>query len=757
MPEKGGSMKERLKKIAALSPLKITLIIIGLAVFLFFLDPPFLRFMELKALDLRMVFRGQMPTTGAVVIATVDEKSLSEIGRWPWSRNVIARLVDILKEDGAKSIAFDIVFSEPDDNASLKTIRELTSELKRKGIGDPRLEKLLQEKKAQADTDSILAQAIARAQNVTAGFFFYTTPREVAHFTKEKIEEGRELVANSRYPMVQARGKVDEGNLIHAYAAVPNLKVISEAAVNSGYFNAFPDTDGVIRWSPLVVKFGDSYHYSLAMGALLQFADMPMSGVRLTDFGVESVVVGDVMIPVDESGRILINYLGPAKTFPHYSIADILKGRLPPGTFRDRIVIVGATATGIYDLRVTPFSNVYPGIEIHANVIDNILSGNFLEHSGWTTFLDVCSIVVFGLVMGLAVPRLRALYGVLASLLVIGVFVTANALVFAHYRVWMNVVYPVLTMMTVYLMITVYRYVTEEREKKKIRGAFQYYLTPAVINEVLQDPSKLKLGGDKKDLSVMFSDIRGFTTISEKLTPEQLVSLLNEYLTAMTEKVFKYDGLLDKYIGDAIMAVFGAPIDQPDHALRACRTALDMMEELRRLQVKWEQEGWPRIDIGIGINSGDMVVGNMGSDMRFDYTVMGDNVNLSSRLEGINKEYGTHIVISEYTYERVKDFMYCRELDSVRVKGKKLPVKIYELICEKEKAHEHEPYVKLFEEALSLYRQCRWDEAIAMFRRVMETRPGGDPTSEIYIQRCLDLKNDPPPQPWDGVYTMTRK
>jgi adenylate cyclase len=311
-------------------------------------------------------------------------------------------------------------------------------------------------------------------------------------------------------------------------------------------------------------------------------------------------------------------------------------------------------------------------------------------------------------------------------------------------------------MMTIYLGITVYRYITEEREKKKIRGAFQYYLTASVINEMLKDPSKLKLGGDKKDLTVLFSDIRGFTTISEKLTPEDLVHLLNEYLTEMTNLVFKYDGLLDKYMGDAIMAVFGAPLDQPDHALRACRTALGMMDELKKLQEKWADEGRPVFDIGIGINSGDMVVGNMGSDMRFDYTVMGDMVNLGSRLEGINKEYGTNIVISEYTYAVVKDALFCRELDSVRVKGKKLPVKIYELLGEKKDAEKWEKAVSLFEEGLSKYKQALWDEAIAAFRKVLEVRQDDAP-AKLYIDRCEELKKNPPEGSWDGVFTMTRK
>jgi adenylate cyclase len=358
--------------------------------------------------------------------------------------------------------------------------------------------------------------------------------------------------------------------------------------------------------------------------------------------------------------------------------------------------------------------------------------------------------------MGIAIPRFKAVQGMFLSLFIIAAFVIGNTLIFSQFNIWLNVIYPVLTMMTIYLGITIYRYVTEEREKKKIRGAFQYYLTASVINEMLKDPTKLKLGGDKKDLSVLFSDIRGFTTISEKMTPEELVHLLNEYLTAMTNVVFHHDGLLDKYMGDAIMAVFGAPLDQPDHALRACRTALDMMGELKKLQIKWSEEGRPVLDIGIGINTGDMVVGNMGSEMRFDYTVMGDSVNLGSRLEGINKEYGTNIIISEYTYDAVKDNLFCRELDAVKVKGKKLPVRIYELLGERTDGEKWSKYVVPFEEGLAKYKQGLWDEAIVCFMKALEARPT-DAASHLYIERCQSLKENPPEGEWDGVFTMTKK
>jgi len=751
------AMNERMKKIFSMLPLKITILVIFLALVMFFIDVPFLRFMELKALDLRMVSRGKLAAGGETVIAAIDEKSLGELGRWPWPRTTIARLVDKLKGYGAKAVGFDIVFSEPEQNSSLSGVVDLSKEVKKMGIRDRRLQGFLDKKKLVADTDEALAKAIKRAKNVTLGYFFLKSSKEAEHMGEKEIEAAAENIANSRYQMI--KGEMSDASALSnvtAYSAVTNLKLLSEAAENSGYFNAFPDSDGTFRWSPLAIKFQDSYYLPLSLSLIAQYLDWPMLTLNMAKHGIEGIKIGDVNIPTDETGRMLVNYYGPGRTFPHYSISDIIKGKLSPDTFKDKIVIVGATAIGIYDLRVTPYSSVYPGVEIHATAIDNILHGNFLHRSSGTQLLDVCAIVFFGLLIGIVVPRVKAVQGMVLSLLVLIAFILINALIFSRYNLWLNIIYPALTMIMIYLGITVYRYITEEREKKKIRGAFQYYLTASVINEMLKDPSKLKLGGDKKDLTVLFSDIRGFTTISEKLTPEDLVRLLNEYLTAMTNLVFKYDGLLDKYMGDAIMAVYGAPLDQPDHAIRACRTALDMMGELKKLQKKWTDEGRPAFDIGIGINSGDMVVGNMGSDMRFDYTVMGDMVNLGSRLEGINKEYGTNIVISEHTYAAIKDALFCRELDSVRVKGKKLPVKIYELLGEKKDAEKWGISVSLFEEGLSKYKQGLWDEAMAAFRKVLDVRKDDAP-SKLYIERCEELKENPSEGPWDGVFTMTRK
>jgi adenylate cyclase len=311
-------------------------------------------------------------------------------------------------------------------------------------------------------------------------------------------------------------------------------------------------------------------------------------------------------------------------------------------------------------------------------------------------------------------------------------------------------------MVIVYTAVTLYRYIVEEREKRKIRGAFSFYVTPSVVNEMLKNPEKLKLGGDKKELSVLFSDIRGFTTLAEEMEPETLVNLLNEYLTDMTNVVFEFDGLLDKYIGDAVMAVFGAPLEQTDHPIRACRTALKMLERLSKMQQKWEAEGTPRLDIGIGINTGPMVVGNMGSERRFDYTVMGDSVNLASRLEGINKEYGTRVVISEFTYDKVKDDFFCRELDAVRVKGKVRPVKIFELLALRSEKDPRIDIIEPFAQALSHYREQEWDRAEEKFNEVLSKIPE-DVAAQLYLQRIANLREEPPGPGWDGVFTMKRK
>ena len=722
-----------------------------ICIILYFLKPSFLELMELKVFDLRFLSRGTQKPGSEIAIATIDEKSLDELGRWPWPRTIIAQLVDKLSSCQVKAIGFDIVFPEPDENSPLKSVISFKRKVEELNVGDPRLTNFLSQVEKGADTDRILTSAIKRSQNVVLGYFFHTTLEEVKSLKKDLLEKRINNILSSEYTMIKFLSKeAHRVPLEEATAAESNLSELSSAASSSGYFNVFTDDDGAVRWIPLVIRCQNQYFAPLSLQVLRRYLDSPPLSLKVADFGIESIELGNVRIPTDEQGRMLINYRGYPRTFPYYSITDILHDRIPKETFKDKIVLVGATAIGIYDIRITPFAKEFPGLEIHANVIDNILRGDFLIRPAWLKVFDLFAIVLIGMILGLFIPRVKALFGLIFSLSFFAIYLSIDRYLFQHLNLWLSIVYPLIALFTVYTGITVYRYVTEEREKKKIKGAFQQYVTEAVVNEMLKNPDKLKLGGEKKELTVLFSDIRGFTTISEQMSPETLVKFLNEYLTVMTDIVFKYNGLLDKYMGDAIMAVFGAPLDQKDHSLKACLTALEMMEELKRLKERWESQGMPPLNIGIGINSGPMVVGNMGSERRFDYTVMGDNVNLGSRLEGLNKEYGTNIIVSEFTINQTKNQLVTREIDLVRVKGKEQVVKIFELMGRDKPTPQVSTFLENYHEGINAYRLREWDKGIDKLQKALQIFPQ-DHLTKMYISRCLELKENPPGESWDSV------
>ena len=336
---------------------------------------------------------------------------------------------------------------------------------------------------------------------------------------------------------------------------------------------------------------------------------------------------------------------------------------------------------------------------------------------------------------------------------IFAIYAVANWYLLVHQGMWINLASPFLAFSGVFVAVTVYQYVTEEREKRKIKGAFQFFVSPGVVNEILRDPGRLKLGGERKVLTVLFSDIREFTHLSETLSPDMLTKLLNLFLTPMTDIVFKYEGTLDKYMGDAIMAFFGAPLELKDHAEKACHTALEMVTALEHIQKSWEIDGVPEISMGIGINTGPMSVGNMGSDILFDYTVVGDHVNLGSRLEKLNREYGTSVIISEFTHQYIRDTFICRELDVVRVRGRKEPVRIFELLGREEPFHQWSAFKMLFEKGLLAYRSQRWDEGIGAFEEALKIRPDDGPTN-LYLRRCRLLEKKAPSPDWDGLYQM---
>jgi adenylate cyclase len=542
--------------------------------------------------------------------------------------------------------------------------------------------------------------------------------------------------------------------VLRGSAMLAPIDPIAHSAAALGHVNVAFDTDGTPRYEHPVLEYRGEYYPSLVVQVVRAYL-----GLRPEEVTVrfrDGIQLGPTAIPTDESMRLLVNYLGPPGTFPTYAFANVLQGHLSDSTFRDAIVLIGGTASGLGDTFATPFAAALSGVERHATVIDNILRQDFLHRRHATALLDLAAIVLMGLSVGWLSPKCPSYWGSVAAVGLGGMYVAANLPAFTWASLWVNLLFPLVAVAVNQSAITLCKYLTEERQKRLVRQAFQYYLHPTVVDQVSQNPHLLTLGGESRELTVLFSDIRSFSAIAEGLSPEALVHLLKEYLTIMTRVVFRHNGLLDKYIGDAIMAVYGAPLHDPEHAYRACRSALEMMEELRALRARWDSQGLPPLNIGIGINTAVMVVGNMGSELRFDYTVMGDGVNLASRLEGANKEYGANIIVSESTWEQVRDRLATRELDVVRVQGKVQPTRIFEVLGTPPLGPDYAALSGPFEAGLRAYRAHQWEDAIRRFQQALEAVPG-DPPSGLCIQRCKTFMAAPPPPGWDGVYTMQTK
>ncbi|MCC6807897.1 MAG: adenylate/guanylate cyclase domain-containing protein [Deltaproteobacteria bacterium] len=627
--------------------------------------------------------------------------------------------------------------------------------------------------------DEALARSIRSSKRVVTGYFAFTNPSELSGLSLARLNQNFERIKRAGTNEIYEHFNGAVGTLAPppwdaAQLAVPRavgvqapLPLIAEASEYFGLFNILPDPDKTIRHVPMFFLMNELLLPSLSLqavavyhgGGFFPYASPTevnrLAGVFLHDAEKREDKM-PTLIPTNERGLMLINYYSdPIKSIPTVSIADIIDKQIDPAAVKDKLVLVGVTAIGTFDLRANPYS-ISPGVYIQAAAMQNMIDRNFMERWSGTAFFEGLALLLFGILAGLFIPKVRPSFGFAFVVLFIAGIIVLDQMVIFPSGNWIRIVAPILELITVFVAVTVYRFLTEEREKRVIRNAFQFYLSKSVVDSVLQDTSKLKLGGEKKDLTVLFSDIRGFTTISERLSPEDLVHFMNEYLTPMTDLVFSHEGTLDKYMGDAVMAFWGAPVDQPDHATKACKTALAMMDKLHELQDGWRARGLPEIDIGIGMNSGVIVVGNMGSTARFDYTVMGDSVNLGSRLEGINKEYGTNIIISEFTYERAKADVYVRLLDSVRVKGKHEPVRIFELRGLGRPQGLEEQFIITFEKGIALYKAQKWDEAIKTFNHCLEMNQT-DYCSKKYIDRCESMKEDPPGDGWDGVYTMKTK
>ncbi len=734
-----------------------------------------LELIEAKTLDLRFLLRGPRTPGDDIAIIAVDEKSEDELGRWQSSgRSWLAQMLDIIHEGGAKTIGFDLTLAEPDKGAALEAI-DAVQEHYLKQQQQPA-------SSAQADTsatlpfldslrttydyDRQLANAIQNVESVVLGYYLFWDRTSAEHLDEEQRKAHSQLLTRVKYNTLKFSGASAQAPLRarKAYGVEPNLPIFSDAANSLGFFTIIPDSDGYIRKAVLLAEYKGNYYPSLALELSRNYLAPPMPPIihatAKEDEGlINGIQLGRHYIPTNERGELLINFYGPRHTFPYYSLSDVLLGRIPPQTFKDKILLLGFTSTVYQDVHSVPFQEgTFPGVEVHATIVENILRQDFLTRPEWAALLDAAFIFLLGIVLGPALHWTHSLRQELSGLILslTLVFVAAYA-AFSFWSIWLNVTFPWIFVLLNYLLVTSYKYLTEEKQRKAIRHAFEHYVSPSVVKNILEHSERPELGQEPKVLSALFSDIRGFTELAEGMNSTALTEFLTEFFTPMTEIIVAHGGTVDKYIGDAIMVFYGAPAPQEDHAARACKTAVEMMIKVEELRARWRAEGMPEIKIGLGINSGEMSVGNIGSLERFDYTIIGDNVNLASRLEGTNKQYGTNIIISQFTYDMLpKDNFTVRELDTVRVKGKKEPVTIYELLGYDEYFPQLQELSDLFHQGLTAYKQQQWDEAIAAFQTVLEKYPDDAP-AKLYIKRCKDYRFSPPPDDWDGVFVMTSK
>ena len=663
---------------------------------------------EWKTWDLRLrLFSDSSRASKNIVIFLVDQSSLDvyeqEMGvSWPWPREMYSYIIAYCMEAGAKAVFIDFIFSE----SSVYGV----------------------------DDDQKLADAIAQSGNVFL-------PISLSKGTKE-VEES--------YSILLKKFALEE-NLFPRHSS-HSMKSVSlpvegflSAAQGVGNSTFVQDKDGIYRRMPLLFSWND-----------LHLPSVPFALARYSD---ENMQFSD--IPLDSSNQMILRYYGPTGTYPSYSIAAIINSyaqlqegmspQIPPETFKGKIVFIGGSAPGILDLRSTPFSPVYPGVEILATALDNILSKDYIRIP--SPLVLFFFIGLLSLITAVGSSLLKKIWlTVPFAIFCLSLLASVTSLAFGL-GYWLEFVAPGFAVVVSFMTAMVLNYSFEGRQKRFIKSVFRHYLSPDVIDRVLEDPSLLRLGGEKRIITSFFSDVAGFTSISESLSPEELVNLLNDFLSEMTDIILSYGGTLDKYEGDAIIAFWNAPLDQPDHAVRACRAALECQKRLEELRPVFAQKSGHELFMRVGLNSGPAVVGNMGSHSRFDYTAMGDTINMASRLEGACKHYSVPILVGDTTFQMAKDAIAAREVDLIRVVGKNKPERVYQILEEKSQASPNmQENVATFHQALDLYRNKRWDDALNLFRKIKD-----DKLSAVYVSRIEQLKQNPPPGDWSGIYDLTQK
>ena len=737
------------------------LIGLGLALTLFFVGGaagfyPIPLSKELDAITYDYRMRLTMPRTAdpRIVILDIDEKSLKEEGRWPWSRDRLALLMDQLFDRYHVAIAgFDVVFAEKDESSGLKVLQELGRNQLR---NVPQFQSVLQQVTPQLEYDRIFADKI-RGRNVVLGYYL------------TNVETGSEQRTSGALPPPVFPPGTFKGRPIaftHWDGYGGNLPELQQNAASAGHFNPLIDFDGVVRRVPMVAEYNGAYYESLALAMVRTL----LGTTRLTPGyaagggsgygGLEWLNVespqGVLRIPVDSRVSTLVPYRGRRGSFPYISITDVLHDRVPLEQLRDKIVLIGTSAPGLLDMRTTPVDAVYPGVEIQANMIAGILDQNLKERPPYTVGAEVVLLLLLGVALSLLLPPLSPAQTTLLSLATLLALMAGDLMAWKFANLALPLADGLMLVVCLFALDMSYGYFVESRTKRQITGLFGQYIPKEIVDELSEHPEQVSMAGDSREMTILFSDVRGFTSISEGLDPKELSRLMNEFLTPLSRVIYKYRGTIDKYMGDCIMAFWGAPLHDPAHARNAILAGIEMQQTLHALQPYFKQRGWPEIRVGVGINTGKVSVGNMGSEIRVAYTVMGDAVNLASRLEGITKQYGVDIIVGEQTREAVPDFVY-RELDQVRVKGKDKPVAIYQplgLHGAVDKAVLEE--LKMFQQALRMYRAQDWDGADVQLYNLQRMAPQTR-LYQVYAERIAYFRKHPPAADWDGVFVFETK
>jgi adenylate cyclase len=705
---------------------------------------------ENLAYDARLKFTLPNKKDNLVVIFDIDEKSLTEIGRWPWNRDVMAGINDSLFDHyKIKEIGYDIVFAEEDLDEGGRLLEEMSKgPLKQ----DNNFQKEYQKVRDSLHRDEMFAKSLNNRKTIMGVIF--TPDNGTSNFIGSLPEPIAHLDANmkGRIPFYSPSGYTS------------NLKILQDNAYSGGFFdNPALDDDGVFRRVPLLQEHNGQLHESLAMSlARAALGSPPIELIvesdteHSNDLFLEWIKIGDRRIPVDESANVLVPYIGPQKSFDYISASDVLNKTVDMNRLKDKIALFGTSAPGLLDLRTTPLEAAYPGVEIHANIIQGILDERIMHKPGYTKGFEFLLLVILGLLLTFLLPWLSATWGVVVSLFITGLLLSSNLFAWTQFQMVLPITTPVLLTIVLFTLQMIYGFFIESRSKRHLAHLFGQYVPPELVIEMSKKMEEINMDGEIKNMSVLFSDVRNFTTISENMEPKELTELMNGFLTPITKIIHNQRGTIDKYMGDAVMAFWGAPLDDPQHALHAMNAAMLMTERMHNLRQEFAARGWPEIKIGVGVNTGDMNVGNKGSEFRVDYTILGDAVNLGSRLEGLTKVYGVDIIVGQATKHAVPEFEY-RKLDLVKVKGKDEPVAIYEpigLLEDIDKSIRQD--LKRYNRALEFYRTQHWDDAereIFALSSVDKERK----IYQIYLDRIMAFRKNPPPENWDGSFTHTSK